>query len=177
MITDYKPYDEILNEIHDNEWLAITRDSSISSTALNRLVAERLIYIKNQRSVYYLTKDGYKAVSLGGFEKWLQYTETKQNTASKNFNVFGNLSISDSKVNLFSDNSTISSPEEVLFQLENMINLLSENQKLDIHFKAKLIDMNTELQSLIHTSKENKLPILDNIVSLAANFTSLFGSF
>jgi hypothetical protein len=170
-------FDEILNKILKNNFIAITKDTEFSFDLIHRLEMKGLIYEKNQKNVYWLTDEGYNALDLGGYEKWLISKENRQNSGARNFNVFGNLSISDSKVNLFSDNSTISSPDEVLFQLENMINLLNENQKLDIHFKAKLIDMNTELQSLINTSKEDKLPILDKIISLASNFASLFSIF
>ncbi len=170
-------FDEILNKILKNNFIAFTKDTEFSSSLIHRLEMKGLIYEKNQKNVYWLTDEGYSALDLGGYEKWLLSKENRKNSEARNFNVFGNVTISDSKVNLLSDNSTISSPDEVLFQLENMINLLNENQKLDIHFKAKLIDMNTELQSLINTSKEDKLPILDRVISLASNFASLFSVF
>lgn len=169
-------FDIILNDIVEQQMIAVTMNAEYPSDAIHRLEVEGLIYQKNQSNVYWLTRDGFKAVELGGFEKWCEYVAKPVNNSSKNINVFGNFSITDSKVNLLSDNSIINSPDEVLEQLGNMIELLRQNQNMDIHFKAKLIDMNEELQKLINISKERHLPIMDNLISIAANFSSLFGS-
>lgn len=169
-------FDVILNDINEQQMIAITMDAEYPREAIHRLEVEGLIYEKNQRNVYWLTKEGFKALELGGFEQWCTYTAKPVNNTSKNFNVFGNFSITDSKVNLLSDNSSINTPDEVLDQLGNMIELLRQNQNMEVHFKAKLIDMNEELQRMINISKESNLPIMDNLLSIAASFSSLFGS-
>ncbi len=169
--------DKILRDIKEQKFIAITQDSEYDSEVIHRLEVEGLIYEKNQPLVYWLTANGYKAIEIGGFAEWKKDVENKEKVLSKSLSIIGNVSITDSKVNLFSDNSSVSSPNEALIQLENMIHLINENQKLDFHFKEKLLNMNSELQSMINTSKENKLPILDNVVSLTSNFVSLFSSF
>jgi predicted transcriptional regulator len=170
-------FDVILNDINKQQMISVTKDDAQSlRDAIHRLDVEGLIYEKNQSNVYWLTKDGFKVLELGGFEKWREFITKPVNNPSKNINVFGNFSITDSKVNLLSDNSSINSPDEVLEQLGNMIELLRQNQSMDVHFKAKLIDMNEELQKMINISKESNLPIMDNLISIASNFSSLFGS-
>ncbi|CAH0998071.1 hypothetical protein EMA8858_04209 [Emticicia aquatica] len=47
---------------------------------------------------------------------------------------------------------------------------------MELIFKGKLVDTYTELLSAIQTSKENKLPIFDNLLSIAANVASLLGT-
>lgn len=124
-------------------------------------------------------RDFYAMITIEGIES-LQPTKNKNHLPetkdSKNFTIMGDMVLHNgASANILSDNSKIETSKEVLVQLENMIELIRHNSNMDNILKAKLIDMNEELQVLISQSDKSKLPIFDNLVSLAANFASLYG--
>ncbi|WP_238808870.1 hypothetical protein, partial [Emticicia aquatica] len=115
--------------------------------------------------------------------KYLQKTYTefineKEKPLSNVFNI-GNLNSTNTILGSHNSNINIShsnTSEEIISTLNNLIENISHNQDMELIFKGKLVDTYTELLSAIQTSKENKLPIFDNLLSIAANVASLLGT-
>lgn len=72
-------------------------------------------------------------------------------------------------------NVTNNSADSVIEALNNAIESIRHNQDMEQIFKAKLVDTYTELLSTIQASKESKLPIFDNLLSIATNMVGLLG--
>jgi hypothetical protein len=120
-----------------------------------------------------LTPEAAKA--LRKFSTLQEYCDSKSElSTNRSQNITFNAPVSVSNSNFLSDHSSVTTSDEALLQLENMITLLENNQKIDALLKAKLMEMNTDLQEMINKSKTSNLPIIDNLISLAANLTSLF---
>jgi hypothetical protein len=120
-----------------------------------------------------LTSEAARA--LRKFSTLQEYCDSKSElSTNRSQNITFNAPVSVSNSNFLSDHSSVTTSDEALLQLENMITLLENNQKIDALLKAKLMEMNTDLQEMINKSKTSNLPIIDNLISLAANLTSLF---
>jgi len=110
-------------------------------------------------------------------QEYCDYIEKERKNVNKNIHVGGDINIgSGSKVNLFSDNAQINSPDEALEKLDKMINLINQSQKIDALIKAQIIDMHNNLQQSIITAKNEKLPLVDNLSSIASSFISVFST-
>ncbi|MCE2496702.1 MAG: toll/interleukin-1 receptor domain-containing protein [Flavobacteriales bacterium] len=83
-----KKIDEMLFEIHKKRWISLSKDDpGIVFDAKAKLAAYNLIERQNQHS-WKLTREGYEAVELGGFEAWeeandLSKSEKKNSNNSK----------------------------------------------------------------------------------------------
>jgi predicted transcriptional regulator len=73
--------DRIIYEINESGYLATHKDWEGSLQALLRLEAENIIQNKG-RNDYYLTKNGYKVIELGGYEKWLEFLNKQEKKSS-----------------------------------------------------------------------------------------------
>jgi len=177
MMKDYSQYDEILQRIDKEDFYAHTKSSSYSDNVIHRLRTEELISDERQKHVYRLTSRGFNAIELGGFENWLKHRHTQSMGHNKSLTVHGSLTFNNSNVNLLSDSAHISDSTEALEQLENMINLLKENQRMDGFLKERLVEINKKLYESIQVAKKDKLPIIDNLISIASNFVSVASSF
>lgn len=86
-------------------------------------------------------------------------------TLTANGSAFGN---NNSNINI-SDHNV----DGVIEALNNAIESIKHNQDMELIFKGKLVDTYTELLSVIQTSKESKLPLFDNLLSIATSMISL----
>jgi hypothetical protein len=82
-----KNMDLILFEIDEKRWLSLSKDSPKELfKAKDKLRAFKLIERQNKYS-WKLTRIGYEAVELGGFEQWFARNQTDNNKATEqNFN-------------------------------------------------------------------------------------------
>lgn len=83
----------MLLEIHKNRWISLSKDDSeISFDAKAKLAAYGLIERQGKLS-WKLTKEGYEAVELGGYEEWLSANTAVKSNDSKIQFKGGNVSI------------------------------------------------------------------------------------
>lgn len=172
---DFSIYDEILQKIKNVGLLNISSHSHYVPYIL-RLKAEGLV---SERSPFFLRKEGYRAIELGGFKKWLEKESSQHHNTSKQLNNYGNINFGNkSNVLFFSDESSIDikSDEEVINALKDTLELVRNSQNIDAILKAKYIDLYEELQSTISKAKEDNLPILDNLLSIAASAIAILSA-
>ena len=72
---------DVLEELEDEPLVSLTKsDSPEKHTAINRMKAYNLIEERSS-GWYVLTKEGYKAIKIGGYDKW---EKSKNPTKFKN---------------------------------------------------------------------------------------------
>lgn len=106
--------DKIIYEINETGYLATHKDWEGSHQALLKLEAENIIQNKG-RNDYYLTKNGYKVIELGGYEKWLEFLNKQEKKSS---------------ISIVGDNAVIGNNNSNLNQGHNL-GLLNSNKPVE----------------------------------------------
>ena len=82
---------EVLNKIAEQGMIANVKSTPEHwSIAIEKLKAHGLITDVQQRYIYKLTQEGYKAVSLGGFNGWLESVNKRESQSRTGITVAGN---------------------------------------------------------------------------------------
>lgn len=174
--------DNIINIIINDR--SVKELTNIEASNLNRILTQLKLdgLIELNGSQYYepyeqsitLTKFGEDFLYLN--KTYSEYVYEKFRPMKNIFNIetlnANSAIIGNSGTNI---NITNNSPDNVIEALNNAIESIKHNQNMEQIFKAKLVDTYTELLLAIQTSKESKLPIFDNLISIATNIIGLLG--
>jgi hypothetical protein len=147
--------DKVLTDARQGVVVRIRANSEEYEAAIDKALAYKLITDNTHR----LTEKGYKAIKLGGFDKWITYREQRKVEEQKGISVSGNAVIGNNNSGVFQgqDGTLINTGNKAHIdsyievrkgKFENLSRKLKENHVPDEDIR--------ELQSILDTDNPNQ---------------------